>query len=1198
LSYKQQNCSNFWRLFFMKIREFLYFGVCSILLLGVLPLRADVTGSILGYVRDSSGAVLPKATLTIVQTSNGYTRTANTDASGQYSILALPPGNYRLSASMAGFENGVVDNINLNVNDALKFDFALKVGNVSQTVSVDASTVQVDTATTSMGTTISSTQILAMPLNGRSYLDLLGLQPGVAPANTNSNYSASNRSPSSGLYGSAGTVSTDGQPEWANAFLVNGAEVNETKNMGAGLIPDADSVAEFRLITNSFSAEYGKFTGAVMNTVTKSGTNSFHGTLFEFYRNQKLDAINYFDTTKAELKRHQYGGVVGGPIWKDRLFTFTDYQQTRQVAGVSTGVVQVLSNDERNGIFSDAILNTPVQGDAWAATLQSRGGGTVNGAGGVCQPPTCTPTMYNQLGTPTVTTDSTGATVPARNISVYMDPVSKLTLPIIPVANQGTFNYDNSAAVGSIIDTNMAERIDFVNHKTGDWSFYYHYDDATAINPVYSDNGVQTLPGYPNTEPSRSQLFVVSNTKTIGATAVNVARIQFFRNAVHTAQPASSSTIPSYSKYGFNTDPTTGGLVNSGPPGYPSSLPTLFFNSFAIGNNWLNLYQPETNYGVGDTVSKTIRNHSISFGGDFRYYQLNARNTCGPNGYYNFNGVETGADVSDYFIGAPASFVQCSIQLLDNRSRYGGLFGQDSWKASPSFVVNYGLRWDVARPWSDVYGRLTTPVPGEQSVRFPQSPAGNLVPGDPGVPSTISPTRWTNFAPRIGIAYAPSGGLWGAAGKTSIRAAWGIYYLGVADNGNFGILGDAPWGLYWASAKPTTFASPYITRADGTSQGQKFPFAFPSGPGPFPNFQFGNLMPLYVPGYYNKNKTTASQHYNLSIQRQLDKSTVLTVAYVATQGRHLEHGEDLIIGSGSLCLSLPGCGPGGAAGVYQLNGQNIYGTLVGPIDNQTISPNYTNASGGPVVAFAQATYIQNSGNSNYNSLQVSAERRARDITYLLSYTYARSLDNISAKWDPRDPSRAYGLSSWDMRHNFVASYNWNLPFARFLGPHRYSEGWQITGITRFNTGFPVSTQFTGGDFALTNLGLDYPTQVAPIQKLNPHAPAHNYFNTSAFATFPSTLTCGNSYEACGVTGSAKQFLFSGPGQINTDAGVEKDTKLTERMQLNFRVEFFNVFNHANFTTGGVVGNANSGQFGQATNTAPGRIGQISGKFIF
>jgi hypothetical protein len=494
------------------------------------------------------------------------------------------------------------------------------------------------------------------------------------------------------------------------------------------------------------------------------------------------------------------------------------------------------------------------------------------------------------------------------------------------------------------------------------------------------------------------------------------------------------------------------------------------------------------------------------------------------------------------------------------------------------------------RPWSDVYGRLTTPVPGAQSVKFPNSPPGNLVPGDPGVPSTISPTRYNNFGPRIGIAYAPSGGLWGAAGKTSIRAAWGIYYLGVADNGNFGILGDAPWGLYWSSPQPTEFASPYITRASGVTQGQHFPFVFPSGPGPFPNFQFGNLMPLYVPGYYNNNKTQASEHYNVSLQRQLDKSTVLTVAYVATQAHHIEHGEDLIWGDAALCQSLPGCGPNGEGGVYQSNGQTYYGSFTGAIDNQTISANYHNSNGGPVVAFASATYLQNSGNSNYNSLQVSAERRARDITYLVSYTYAKSLDDIAAHWDPRDPARAYGLSSWDMRHNFVASYNWTLPFARFFGPHRATDGWHVTGISRFNTGFPLSLK-SGGDFALTNLGLDYPTQVAAIQKLNPHAAGHNFFNTSAFA---SNLSCG--YEVCGVTGSAKQFLFHGPGTINTDAGVEKDTKITEKTSLNLRLEMFNVFNHANFTN--VTGDANNSQFGQATNTAPARVGQLSGKFIF
>ena len=287
--------------------------------------------------------------MTAIQAATGYSRTVASDATGQYSFLALPPGRYRLTASIASFQQGVVDNVDLNVNDALHFDFTLQVGSVSESVSVDANAVQVQTVATSTGTTIESPQILAMPLNGRSYLDLLSLQAGVAPANTNSGYS--DRGPASGLYTQTGNVSTDGQPEYANAFLVNGAEVNETKNMGAGLIPNADSIGEFRLLTNSFSAEYGKFSGAVMNTVTKSGTNRFHGTLFEFYRNQGLDAVNYFDTTKAELKQHQFGGVFGGPIWKDKLFFFTDYQQTRRVAGASTGVVQVLSDDERNGYF-------------------------------------------------------------------------------------------------------------------------------------------------------------------------------------------------------------------------------------------------------------------------------------------------------------------------------------------------------------------------------------------------------------------------------------------------------------------------------------------------------------------------------------------------------------------------------------------------------------------------------------------------------------------------------------------------------------------------------------------------------------------------------------------------------------------------------------------------------------------------------
>jgi hypothetical protein len=274
------------------------------------------------------------------------------------------------------------------------------------------------------------------------------------------------------------------------------------------------------------------------------------------------------------------------------------------------------------------------------------------------------------------------------------------------------------------------------------------------------------------------------------------------------------------------------------------------------------------------------------------------------------------------------------------------------------------------------------------------------------------------------------------------------------------------------------------------------------------------------------------------------------------------------------------------------------------IDNQTISPNYTNSAGGPVVAFASATYLKNAHNSNYHALQASLERRASDLTFLLAYTYAKSLDDVAAHWDPRpgEQHRAYGLSSWDMRQNLVASYSWAVPFQRVLGHNRASEGWQITGVSHFNSGFPISMA-SGGDFALTNLGIDYPNQVGSIKKLNPHSNAtnHAYFDTSAFAN--NLLTCGSTptnpipgYETCGVTGNVRNYAFSGPGQISTDAGVEKDTKIRGGMTLNLRIEMFNVFNHANFNS--VSGDANSGQFGEATNTAPGRVGQISGKFIF
>src|SRR6266851_1772159 len=326
-------------------------------------LRADVTGSILGVVHDRSQAVVAGARIVATNVQTNFKQETVSAADGSYRILALPAGNYKVTATAPGFQQYTATDIDLKVNDQLRVDVILEVGTVQQEVSVAAGAVQVETESTQLGDVIDSKKMLALPLNGRSYLDLLGLQAGVVPVTSGS---IQQDRPVSGYILSPGNLSVNGQRETSNAFLVNGGDVSEGRNLGAGLIPNLDSVEEFRLITDSFDAEYGKFSGSVMNAITKSGTNGIHGDVFEFLRNDKFDARNYFDPSRAELRRNQFGYAVGGPFWKNKLFWFTDYQGTRQVVGASTGLVTLPTPDQRQGIFSPSDFldssNNPLTG--------------------------------------------------------------------------------------------------------------------------------------------------------------------------------------------------------------------------------------------------------------------------------------------------------------------------------------------------------------------------------------------------------------------------------------------------------------------------------------------------------------------------------------------------------------------------------------------------------------------------------------------------------------------------------------------------------------------------------------------------------------------------------------------------------------------------------------------------------------------
>jgi hypothetical protein len=654
---------------------------------------------------------------------------------------------------------------------------------------------------------------------------------------------------------------------------------------------------------------------------------------------------------------------------------------------------------------------------------------------------------------------------------------------------------------------------------------------------------------------------------------------------------------------GFTTGIGTLGINPSGPSGYPQLVPQIITNEFQIGGGFLNLYQANNTVQASDNVSKLKAEHSLKAGGDFRYYQVNVRNICAPNGQFTFNGTETGNDFADYLLGAPNYYVQCTEQFQDDRSRYGGMFVQDTWKIKPNLTLNYGLRWDINMPWYDTQGKTETIIKGEQSVVFPGSPLGYVVPGDPGVPSTVSPTGFHNFAPRVGLAYSPAaqdgflGKVFGGAGKTSIRAAFGIYYLGAADLGNFGIIGDAPFGIYWQSTAPSIFETPFQTRATGAAQLNPFPFTFPV-PGSAANktLDFTKFYPLYSPGYNVNNKITYAEHFHLTLQRELSKSMVLTVGYVGTESHRLEVNYQPNIGDTNLCLSLnqpadvasgsPTCGPYAEPSVFTTpNGSPIYGSFVG-LGNQALGEK----NGGHVV-FDPTPLVSNVANANYNSLQTSLERKAGNLSFLAAYTYSKSIDNTGAEaggnLNPFFPRQGRSLSAFDMKHNFVVSYNYLLPFSRAFSslPKRITEGWTVSGITRVTSGLPV-TLSEGDDAGLTYIGLDFPVQIGQVKTQNPRNATHQYFNGST-AFRPENL---------GEHSSLPSRFFAGPGIFTTDLGLSKSTKIKEGIGLLFRAEFFNIFNHTDFNN--PSGNITSGNFGNITSSRDPRIGQLAAKVTF
>jgi len=1139
-----------------------------------IPVWAGVNGSVSGLVTDSSGAVVLKAEVTIVDVATNVSTTTFTDSSGTYSFLSLPVGSYTLQVTSPGFERYQQTGIRVNTADALRFNVQLKVGQAAEEVQVAADVVHVETANTQLGDVITGSHIVNMPLNGRDFTDLLGLQAGVVPqispdAAGQYNYFGSTEQ---------GNVSISGQRESSNAFLINGANVDDPLNNGATAVPDVDSIAEFRVLTANFDAEYGNYGGGIITVITKSGSNAFHGNVFEFLRNTDLDARSYFDISRTAFEQNQFGGTFGGPIRRNKVFFFVDYQGTRNNIGQGTGEVPVPTLAERGGDFSASaasLMTGSVQGAYWASVLSGELGYPVSNG----------ESYYTQGCTTSSECVFPNGKIPTTAFSA---PATAL-LNYIPQPNVGNDLFASSANTINTRDDLGSGRIDVNSQSWGTISGYYFIDDQSIVTPFGNNN----VPGFPTTNGGRSQLFTLGITKALSAASLNEFHLALNRHIYHNGLPLSG--FGSLSSFGFNENQPGGIYPAAGPL---SGVPTISLNNFQIGLPDVAYVRYETSPSVSDNFARTWGKHTLKFGGQYIFTDFHEpMNLVLGNGLFAFYGTETGIDFADFLIGAPSSLSQEAGFNVDNRHNYAGTFAQDSWHARPNLTLNFGLRWDVLQPWYEKDDQTSTLVAGVQSTVHPEAPTGYLFPGDtvPGygkIPRTISRTSYDHFVPRLGFAWSPSTSgflskLLGGSDKFSVRGGFGIFYNNIEGAQVLTQTGLAPFDTFYYAPLPPLFVSPYTNRLDGGIH-QPFPFSTQ-------NYDWSLELPLggYAVPPINQ-RIPYTETYNLTLQRQFLSNTLMTVSYVGNQDHHLLAQIANNPGNAALCMSLsqpsevaPGtqtCGPNLESAVFtRASGTVVNGTR-GPF-----GPN-----------FVENTWFATASNSAYNALQVSLRHDTKTLSVVVGYTYSKAMDNTSAingrEPNPVDPAISRGLSSFDITHNFVVSYSYLLPFDKLAGDHWRSltSDWQLVGITHFSTGFPIGLYESDDHSLLGNAGsADTPDFLGgSLNFQNPRKANANtgvpYFNTALFV--PSAI---------GSEGTSNRAFFHGPGTNNFDMSLLKHVKLGEQRSLEFRFEFFNVFNHAQFLNPGNT-NVDAGptSFGIINAAGPGRIGQVAIKFAF
>lgn len=1158
----------------------------------VLPkaARADnLYGSIRGTITDATGAAVAGANVTATNAATNVSEQAISKDDGSYSFLQLPIGDYSVKAEKTGFQTFAATSIHLDVSTIYIEDIQLTVGAVNQEVTVQANQVQVETTTPQLGTVVESQQIVSLPLLGRNWVQLQQLQPGVVGG-----------SDRFGVGNNGTDFATNGGQSQFNVFLIDGTDTNDLALNTTTFIPSEDAVSEFRMVTSTLNPEYARSSGAIVNAVIKSGTNSFHGDGFDFYRDTFLDAANYFaENPHAANPYHenQFGGTIGGPIVKNHTFAFFSYQ------GVREGFPQ-----SSNGVTSPGIETALVYASGQAtgttafpglATSKNVSPIPLVGDNGTTYP----------AGTPYSTIFSTGI-VPTADIN----PVSAKLLTLVPaLANPNTTSGGvpafTFAATEQSTDNQYMYRVDQVfNAKDSLWGTWFN-EAIDATEPVSFFGG--DTPGFGETDGEHFKFLTLSWNHVFNDHMVNELRGGYNRLNYAAVFP-SPATAPS--SVGF-TGVTPQDLAGAGVPFINvSGLFQLGFSPFGPQPRIDQVYEGTDNFSIVEG------RHTLKFGFDMRRWEILNPNLSFNSGAFFFQPsgtYSTGVAGADFLLGIPAYYQQASGGLENMRSRQYYSYAQDQFKLLPNLTLMYGLGWTVDTPELNIaydgHGQMAF-RPGQQSVVFPGAPLGIVWQGDPGV-EAAGPTQWKDFGPRLGIAYSPNWGwLTGGPGKTSIRAGFGIYYdkaeseqadqvgFGVPPFATSSVLGVTATGNPVLSLNPS-FANPFADVATGATVTNPYPFhGYPS------NVDFATtpgLEPVFAPCCAVVAANTLDprvSNYNVTVQRQVGTNTIVTVGYVGSVARYLSYGMPINVATG-----FTGSGKT-AASVFPYN-PGVYGSI---------------------------DTIFSGGNSNYNALQASVNHHfSHGLEFLASYTYSRSFDttsgfenssfgefggegggfggSIRASNPYCFPRCDYAASVYDAPQRLVISYVYEFP-----GMHgnmvlaRLTQGWHVSGITTFQQGFPLDiadmSNPSGGCGASDFSCWDGPNQIAPVSYLNPRSAGHPWFSASSFqqvpcatADEPTAFGCpasGVSPASVLAYGNATRNPIRGPGINNFDFVLYKDTAITERTKIELRLEAYNVFNHTQFDPNGVGTNIAAGNFGSIDAARNPRFMQLAAKFFF